>query len=158
MPIRKVILQPCVMPAGHMLCYSITSMVRQRGRETQIQVYEPHHCYITESWEIIKMERMYMCKGWMLKSCWDSHKRHHGYIKLQLKMADGPQIWLVWFICKLCCTVTGHGTVDGHWWVIQCVVASLGTADDQSWDNNESWVATPQFLSIIQVVWCIHIS
>ena len=64
-----------------MLRYSITSMVRQRGRETQIQVYEPHHCYITESWKIIKMERMYMCKGWMLKCCWDCHKRHHALHK-----------------------------------------------------------------------------
>ena len=56
-------------------------MVRQRGRETQIQVYEPHYCYITESWEIIKMERMYMCKGWMLRCCWDSHKRLYGLHK-----------------------------------------------------------------------------
>ena len=55
------------------ICYSITSMARQRVRETQIQVHEPHHCYITESWEIIKMERMDMCKGWTLKCCWDSH-------------------------------------------------------------------------------------
>ena len=101
MPIRKVILQPCVMPAGHMLCYSITSMVRQRGRETQIQVYEPHHCYITESWEIIKMERMYMCKGWMLKSCWDSHKRHHGYIKLQYSVAHYDITLLTLYVLNL---------------------------------------------------------
>ena len=51
------------------ICYIITSMVRQRGKETQIWVYE-----------IIKMECMYMCIGWMVKCCWDSHKIHRSLL------------------------------------------------------------------------------
>ena len=43
---------------------------------------------------------------------------------------------------SLCCTMTGHRLIVGRWWVVQSAADSLRTADDRSWDNNQSSVAT----------------